>query len=145
MKRAKVIFLFFGIMSICFFSACSNRNKLSPQQALIGHWQEKDGNIDYYFTSDRVTRVKKGMPPESYGYRLKKPASDDALVIQYIPDETKVTVDGQQVPIIPTVGEVLTFEKNRTSLTATIDLPQNMKSGFVVKTIWKYQDNKQQP
>lgn len=131
----KFITLLIVISLIIAFGCASNpRRKLSPQDALLGHWITENGGEEFYFSSDQITFTTKGENKGALEYRVILNQPPNGMAIQIGP------------PGIMGHRKVIAFKPDKMSLLAETQF-NGMNSSYapLYQQVWLFKDENQAP
>jgi len=86
MRRKKSLMSILVVAFVIFISGCSatvQRDSLKVDKALIGHWVNTAGTLDYYFSDTALIKVEKSGTKTDMTYKIVKTNdTDNTLTIQ---------------------------------------------------------------
>jgi hypothetical protein len=86
MRRTKSLIYLIVVAIVILISGCSasiQRDSLKVDKALIGHWVNTAGTLDYYFSDTALIKVEKGGTTTNMTYTIVKTNdTDNTITIQ---------------------------------------------------------------
>jgi hypothetical protein len=143
MNRLKLIILTIFLIIHAFLMACTDhRQKMTPTQALLGHWRTEGGETEYYFSKEQMIMVDKGKRDKPIEYRIEYKSYPNGLIIEigkpYV--NKKITLGSRKV---------LIFMEDRHSLIEDNQFTTVIDGKFQWASwgteLWRYVDQKQNP
>ncbi|MBP1744725.1 MAG: hypothetical protein H6Q58_1703 [Firmicutes bacterium] len=82
MRKKSLIFMLV-VVSVILIGGCSvtvQRDSLKVDKALIGHWVNTEGALDYYFSDTSLIKVEKGGTTTNMTYTIVKTNDNDNTI-----------------------------------------------------------------
>lgn len=136
MRRNKSLMYLLVVAVVIFVSGCSasvNRDSLKVEKALVGHWVNTEGTLDYYFTDTALIKVEKGGSTTNMTYMIiETNNTENTITIQ---------VDNPAGTVLDEDTKVIKFSADRKTMTETV----NVLGVKISEVNFNYVDSKTKP
>jgi hypothetical protein len=117
MRRNKSLKYLLVVAVVILISGCSvtvQRDSLKVDKALIGHWVNTEGTLDYYFSDTTLTKVEKGGSTTNMTYTIVKTNdTDNTITIQ---------VNNPAATVIEENKKDIKFSADKKAMTETVNV-----------------------
>ena len=136
MRRNKSLMYLLVVAVVVFIAGCSvsvKRDSLKVEKALIGHWVNTEGNLDYYFSDTALIKVEKGGSTTNMTYTIVETNNTENTLT--------IKVDNPAGTVLDEDTKVMKFSADRKTMTETV----NVLGVKISEVNFSYVDSKTKP
>jgi len=136
MRRNKSLIYLLVVAVAILFSSCSStvqRDSLKVDKALIGHWVNTAGTLDYYFSDAALIKVEKGGTTTNMKYTILKTNDTDNTITIQVNNPSGTVLEGDKKDI--------KFSADKKTMTETV----NVLGVKISEVNFNYMDSKTNP